>query len=32
MQQIFFRWKTEYFFIIFDFALLGPRNVFSVNQ
>ena len=32
MQHAFFNWKTGYFIIISDFALLGPWNAISVNQ
>ena len=32
IQYVFFRWKTRYFIIIVDFALLSPRNaVLQVN-
>ena len=28
----FFHWKTGYYIIVSDFALLGPWNTVSVNQ
>ena len=31
IQYVFFRWKTRYFIIIVDFALLSPRNAIQVN-